>query len=186
MKTLNKYWWLTLIRGIVLIILAILIFRHPLGALVGLAIYLSVSLLFIGITQVFMSFAVKDTQENWGWTLAVGLIDIFIAFILLSNPAVTAATLPFIVGFWLIVAGVMNFVSAFQDKKEGVPYWWLGLIGGLFTIFIGFVLTNNLLAGTLAITYWIGFGVMLAGIVNIGLAIGLKSLKKEIERAEEV
>ena len=184
MKTLNKYWWLTLIRGVVLIILAILVFRHPLGALVGIAMYLSISLLFIGITQVFMSIAAKDTQENWGRTLAVGLIDIFIAFILLSNPAVTAATLPFVVGFWLIVAGVMHFVNAFQDKKEGAPYWWLGLVGGAFTIFIGFVLTNNLLAGTLAITYWIGSGFMLAGIVNIGLAIGLKSLKKRIETTQ--
>ena len=184
MKTLNKYWWLTLIRGVVLIILAILVFRHPLGALVGIAMYLSISLLFIGITQVFISIAAKDTQENWGRTLAVGLIDIFIAFILLSNPAVTAATLPFVVGFWLIVAGVMHFVNAFQDKKEGASYWWLGLIGGVFTIFIGFVLTNNLLAGTLAITYWIGFGFMLAGIVNIGLAIGLKSLKTRIETTE--
>lgn len=66
MKPLNKYWWLTLIRGVILILLAILVFRHPLGALVGLAIYLSVSLLFIGITQIFMAIAAKDTQENWG------------------------------------------------------------------------------------------------------------------------
>ena len=181
MKTLNKYWWLTLIRGIVLILLAIMVFRHPVGSIVGLAIYLSVSLLFIGTTQIFMSIAAKDTQENWGWTLTIGLIDVFVAFILLSNPAVTAATLPFVVGFWLIVAGVMNAVNAFKDKKEGAAHWWLGLVGGIFTIFIGFVLTNNLLAGTLAITYWIGFGLILAGIVNIGLAIGLKSLKSYID-----
>jgi uncharacterized membrane protein HdeD (DUF308 family) len=156
------------------------VFRHPADALVGLALYLSISLLFVGISQTFMALAVKDTLDNWGWMLTVGLVDIFIAFVLLSNPAVTAVTLPFVVGFWLIVAGVMNFVNAFQDKKEGLPYWWLGLIGGLFTIFIGFVLTNNILAGTLAITYWIGIGLLLGGIINIGLAIGLKSLKNKL------
>ncbi|WP_276388360.1 HdeD family acid-resistance protein [Eudoraea chungangensis] len=177
MKTVSKYWWLTLVRGLVLILLAVMVFKHPVGALVGVAMYLSISLLFVGITQIFMAIATKQTQDNWGWTLTVGLIDVFIAFILLSNPAVTAATLPFVVGFWLIVAGVMNFVNAFQDKKEGLAYWWLGLVGGVLMILIGFKLTNNLLVGTMAITSWIGIGLLLAGIINIAVAFGLKSLK---------
>lgn len=46
----------------VLIVLAIMVFRHPLGALIGLAIYLSVSLLFIGITQILMSIAAKGDR----------------------------------------------------------------------------------------------------------------------------
>ena len=78
-------------------------------------------------------------------------------------------------------AGALLAAEFIKDKKEGAAHWWLGLVGGIFTIFIGFVLTNNLLAGTLAITYWIGFGLILAGIVNIGLAIGLKSLKSDID-----
>ena len=146
MKTLNKYSWLMLFRGIILIILAIMVFRHPIDAMVGIAIYLSITLLLTGLIEVYTAIATKQTIPNWGWGLAVGLIDIFFAFVLLSNPAITAASLPFVVGFWLIIAGVMNFVNSFKDKKDGVSTWWLGLIGGLLTIFIGFILTNNIIA----------------------------------------
>ena len=91
MKTLNKYSWLMLFRGIILIILAIMVFRHPIDAMVGIAIYLSITLLLTGLIEVYTAIATKQTIPNWGWGLAVGLIDIFFAFVLLSNPAITAA-----------------------------------------------------------------------------------------------
>ena len=184
MKVLNNIWWLILIRGIIFLILAFVIFKHPINAILGLSIYISISLLFTGITQIITAFGSKDTHKNWYWILAVGVIDIVFAFVLLSNPVITAATLPFVVGFWVIVYGVMTFVNAFQDKKDGVPNWWLSIIGGLVAIFIGFVLTNNLLAGALVITSWLGIGFLLAGIVNIGVAIGAKSLKNALKNNE--
>jgi uncharacterized membrane protein HdeD (DUF308 family) len=177
MKTLKKYWWLTLLRGIVLIILAIMIFRHPLNALLGVSIYISVSLLVTGVMAIFLSFASKGN----GWTLIMGLIDVFFAYILLSNPVVTASTLPFVVGFWVIVSGVISFVNSFDDKSNGLPYWWLTMLGGILSIFVGFVLTKNMLAGSLAISYWLGIGVLFAGIASIGIAIGMKTVQKELE-----
>ena len=180
MKTLNKLWWIALIRGIVLIILAIMVFKHPANAILALAIYISISLMLTGITQIFLSISTKDSDSNWGWSLAGGLIDVLFAFILLSNPVITAATLPWVVGFWIIVYGVMIFVNSFKDKKEGVTNWWLGLIGGLIAVGVGFVLTNNLLVGALSVTYWMGIGFLLAGIVSIAIAFGIKAIQKNI------
>ena len=48
-------------------------------------------------------FISRDSLPNWGWGLAGGLFDIIFALILLSNPALTATTLPFVVGFWIII-----------------------------------------------------------------------------------
>ncbi|WP_296705111.1 DUF308 domain-containing protein, partial [Algoriphagus sp.] len=90
---------MALLRGIILTILAIYIFQNPVSALVGIAIYISISLLFTGITQIIVSLAAKDTIENWGWGLAGGIIDILFAGVLLSNPSLSAASLPFAVGF---------------------------------------------------------------------------------------
>ena len=176
MKTLSKYWWIALLKGIILIILAIFVFRHPIGALVGVAVYIGVSLLLTGITQTLVSIAGKDAVPNWGWGLAGGLFDIFFSIFFLSNPALTAAALPFVVGFWMIFYGVMTFANAFQAKKEGNSNWGLEMIGGLLTIFIGFVISGNLLAGTLAITIWMGIGFLLAGIIYVFAAFGLKKL----------
>ncbi|WP_189359649.1 HdeD family acid-resistance protein [Algibacter mikhailovii] len=173
---MKKIRWIALIRGIVLIGLAFFVFRHPVNALIGVAIYIGISLLFIGITQTVLSILSKSTLENWGWVLAGGLIDILFGFMLLSNPALTAASLPFVVGFWIMVSGVMTFVNAFQNKKEGNANWWLGIIGGALSVVVGYLITNNILVGMFAITSWMGIGFAIAGILNIIIGFKLKSV----------
>ncbi len=102
MTTVSKYWWLALVKAIVLIFLAIFTFRHPFNALVGLGVYISISFLITGIFQTALAITSRDIRPNWCWMLAGGLLDIVFAFVLFSNPAVTAATLPFVVGFWVL------------------------------------------------------------------------------------
>lgn len=177
MKTLQKLWWFTLLRGIILLILAFFVFRHPANALMGVAIYIGISLLITGILQTGASIGFRDSFPNWGWVLAGGLLDIVFGFVLLSNPALTAASLPFVVGFWIIVSGIMSFADAFQSKKEEAPLWWLGLLSGVLSVVIGYMIMSNLLFGALAITTWMGIGFAIVGIVNIVIGFKLKSLK---------
>ena len=126
------------------------VFRHPVNALIGIAIYIGISLLMTGILQTGASIASRDTIPNWGWGLAGGLIDILFGFVLLSNPALTAASLPFVVGFWIIVSGIMSFADAFQSKKEGNTLWGLGMLGGVLSVFIGYFIMSNILVGALS------------------------------------
>jgi uncharacterized membrane protein HdeD (DUF308 family) len=177
MKTLKKLWWFTLLRGIILVLLAFFVFRHPVNALIGVAVYISFSLIFTGILQIGSSIAFRDSLPNWGWVLAGGLIDIVFGFVLLANPALTAVTLPFVVGFWIIVSGIMSFADAFQSKKEGNSLWGLGMLGGALSVVIGYFIMSDLLVGALTITTWMGIGFLIAGIVNIVVGFKLKSLK---------
>ena len=177
MKTLQKLWWFTLLRGIILVILAFFVFRHPANALLGVAIYIGISLLITGILQTGASIGFRDSFPNWGWILAGGLLDIVFGFVLLSNPALTAASLPFVIGFWIIVSGIMSFADSFQSKKEEAPLWWLGLLSGVLSVVIGYMIMSNLLFGALTITTWMGIGFAIVGIVNIVIGFKLKSLK---------
>ena len=177
MKALKKIWWLTLLRGIILVLLAFFVFRHPLNALVGVALYIGISLLITGIVQTGVSFSFRNTVPNWGWGLAGGLIDILFGFVLLSNPVLTAASLPFVVGFWIIVSGIMSLADAFQSRKEANSLWGFGMVSGLISIVIGYIITNNALVGMLTITTWMGIGFAIAGIVNIMIGFKLKTLK---------
>lgn len=174
MNTYSKFWWLALLKGGLLIILAFLIFRHPVSALVGVTIYIAITLLLTGITEIFASVAAKELIPKWGWGLTGGIIDLIFGIILLSNPALSAAIIPFVVGFWIIIYGVMTFVGSFAIKKTGNTLWWVETLLGLLAVIIGFSMTNNILAGVLAITYWMGFGFLLAGIFNVSLGFRLR------------
>lgn len=171
-----KYWWVFLLKGLILAVLGIYIFGHPISALVGLALYIGISLLLTGVFQVALSLGTRKISENWGWRLAMGIIDVVFALVLLSNPGITAAVLPFIVGFWTMVYGAMMIADAFQVKKSGESLWWLGLAGGILTLLFGYFIANNLLAGAIAITFWMGLGFLVAGIVTVSISFRLKKL----------
>ena len=105
-------------------------------------------------------------------------MDVVFAFILLSNPAITATVFPFVVGFWMIFYGIMLFTGSFGNKKAGDKNWWVNLIGGILNVFVGYIIMNDVIAGAFAITFWIGFGVLIFGLVNISAALRMKSLMK--------
>ncbi len=173
---MKKFWWLALLRGIVLIILAFYIFQNPVSALMGVAIYISITLLFTGITQIIVSLAAKNAVEHWGWGLAGGIVDFIFAVVLLSNPSLSAASLPFAVGFWMIFSGAMTFVNAFRSKKEGSSSWGMEMFSGVLTVLVGYMISSDLFVGTFAITSWLGIGFLLGGIVNIVLAFKMKKI----------
>ena len=176
MKEKAKNWWLMLLKGIVLIVLSFFVFRHPIGSLVGLAMFIGIALLVTGISIIFASIMVRKVDDNWGYRLAEGIFDVIFAIVLLSNPGITAAIFPFIVGFWMMVYGVMIFSGSFKDKKEGDANWWLSLLGGILTVVFGWFVMTDLFAGAIAITIWIGIGLLILGIVNITVSLRLKKL----------
>lgn len=180
MENKAKNWWLVLLKGVVLIILSIFVFRHPVGSLLGLAIFIGWSLMLTGVFLVIAAISVRKIDENWGWRLAEGIMDVIFGFVLLSNPGITAAVFPFIVGFWMMIYGVMIFSGSFKAKKEGDSNWWLSLFGGIITVLFGWFVMTDFLTGAIAITMWIGMGILLLGIVNVTVSLRLKKLNAAI------
>jgi len=178
---LSKNWWLILIKGIILIILSFVVFRHPVGTLVGVALYIGIALLLTGIVLITTSIAAYRSMENWGWKLTEGVVDTLFGFLLLANPGVTAVVLPFIVGFWVLFYGIMLFVDSFGIKKAGLKGWWIQLITGILTAIIGYTITFNPAAGILTITMFMGIAILLFGIYNVVLAFGLKKFHESVD-----
>jgi len=177
MKDPFKFWWLVLLKGIILIALAIFIFINPVEALVGLGIYIGIVLMITGILIISRTLYNHKTDDLFGWHLAEGIIDILFALVLLTNPAVTTAVFPFIVGFWIIIFGVMAFANAMHLMKQKQKQWWVSALGGLLNVIIGFLIITNPVIGALSITIWIGLGFLIYGILNVVIAFGLRKEK---------
>ncbi len=159
--TTNRYF--QLFKGILLILLAILVFRSPGGTMLAWAVYIGIGMIVAGIVIVVQGFLARGVLDNWGWRVFEGIIDIFFGFILMANPAVTAAVLPFVVGFWGAFYGIMLFVDAFSDKvNRGMKIAFGILIFISSTIFM----FNPLFAG-LTLAIWFGTVLVFAGIYNV-------------------
>jgi uncharacterized membrane protein HdeD (DUF308 family) len=62
-----------------------------------------------GIIGIIQSF-----QGGGWWSLILGVVSIILGLILLFNTALAALALPWVFGIFLIFAGIMAIISAFQ------------------------------------------------------------------------
>ena len=97
-----KYWWLLLLTGIALLVIGIVVFAFPAQSYIGMSLMFGWLILLSGIFQVILSTANKHYITGRGWMLAGGIIEIVLGAILVWNVALSAATLPIFLGFWLM------------------------------------------------------------------------------------
>ena len=166
----SKNWYMLLIKGIIMILLAILVFSSPAGALLTYVLYIGIGLVIAGIVSIVQGFQAKGIDDHWGRTVLGGALDIVLGFILIANPGLTAAILPFIFGFWATFFGFSLFISAFAGTGGGL---WK-FIAGILTIIIGFgIIFNPVLMG-LALTVWVGIILLVVGIYSVIASFSLK------------
>ena len=180
-KNLLENWWMPLVKGIILLILSILVFGNPEGTILGVSLYISFALLFTGTMLTISAISLRSKINNWGWRLAEGLIDIFIGFILFSNPALTALLVSFMIGFWFMFYGITSLSDSFGLKDAKVSNWWVGLLWGILSIIFGFWIMFRPFAGVITIVTLLGTFFMIAGFFNIIFSLVLRRIKKNIE-----
>jgi uncharacterized membrane protein HdeD (DUF308 family) len=176
-----KYWWWFIIKGLLLAATGLVIFFRPAEGYTGLSILFSVVILGAGFSQIFFAVANSNIMKGWGWTLASGVLDVVIGGYLLVYPVVTMATLPYILGFWLMLRSFYMMGASFDLKNLGVPDWGWLLFGGIVTMICAFLVLYYPAAGAISIVAWSGAAFLVAGIFNIVLAFKLKSLNKTVQ-----
>ena len=171
-NVISKNWYLVLFRGLIMLLLAYLIFQSPAGALVAYAFYIGIAFMISGLFEVFGGISSKSENANWGWTVFGGVIDIVLGYVLLAHPALTAAMIPMLIGFWAMFYGFFLIIDSFASKGNFALKFFSGI---LLIVAANFLIFNPLAAG-LSITLWIGVLLVVAGIYNIILSFQIKSL----------
>ena len=166
----SSNWYMVLIKGIIMVLLAMLVLAGPADALVAYSIFIGIGFFIAGIVVIYRGFALKSVNTNWGWTVFGGFLDLVIGYIIMANPLYAAAILPFLIGFWAVVYGIYLFIDAFADK--GNMGW--KIVGGLLIIILGNIIMFNPLLAGMTFAIWFGIILLVAGIYNI---IGSFSLK---------
>ncbi len=169
-KITSKYWYMLLLKGIIMIVLAILIFMSPITAILTYGIWIGLGFLITGIVRLVQGFQAKGVFENWGWTVFEGVMDIILGFVLVANPEILAIIFPFLIGFWGAFYGFYLLVDAFSGKGSA----FLKIIAGILIVVIAFHIMFNPIELGIAITIWIGILLLIAGIYNVIASFSLK------------
>ena len=178
----HRLWWVPMITGILAIFLGIWCFLSPASSLPVFAMAFAFCLIAGGIFNLAYSFS-NMSHSNWGWSLALGLIEIFCGgWMLTLSPEVMAAAFAYAIGIWVLIVAI-NAVceAAFFSRFSG---WWAVwmIILLIATIFFGFYFLSSPLFGGVAGWLWIGISLLCFGVWRISLAFQLRKINRHIKR----
>ncbi|MEK6481035.1 HdeD family acid-resistance protein [Catalinimonas sp. 4WD22] len=172
-----KHWYIPLVVGILLILVGIYVFTTPTASYLALSVVFSLSFLVSGILQVIFSVANRQEIDSWGWYLAGGVLYTLVGILLLARPEISLATLPFVVGFFVLFHSVNALGWAYDLKNMGIINWGnIATVSVLGIIFSFILLWNPLFAG-LSLVFWTGIAFVFAGSGAIMVSLKLKKIK---------
>ncbi|WP_251619846.1 HdeD family acid-resistance protein [Odoribacter lunatus] len=162
----HKYWWLMLIVGILSILCGIWVFRHPVQSYFALAMYFCIMFILFGISEIINATSYQRVK-NWGWSLAMGIIDLIIGLIFLSNLNWAIDILPYAVGFILMFLGIDFIGWSTQMQTHKITNWGWVLTGGILTLIFAFLIIFHPLFGIFNIIIWTGLAFIFGGLSSV-------------------
>jgi uncharacterized membrane protein HdeD (DUF308 family) len=157
-------WKMLVIRGAVGIVFGILAIAWPIETGLALMLLWGFWVLVEGISLLVQAFRSKTEGSRLGRAV-VGVVAIIVAFFAIFSPAVTAQTLTWFVGIWLILRGVFEVFTAFSSYRL-TPRWLL-LVGAALSILLGVFFVANPGRGAVGIAVWLGLIALAWGVVLV-------------------
>lgn len=174
-----KNWWLLLLLGIAVFVVGIFIFTYPGVSYVAMAVTFAVLILVSGAIHIAVAASNRNPAIGRGWLLAGGIVELLIGLLLICHPAISAATLPVFLGFWLMFRSFGTIGSGSDLMSMKVPGGgWTVFVGVLLLICSVLILAQPLLFGIEAVVIWVGVSFLVAGISTAVFAFELKNLHK--------
>lgn len=116
-KVIDNWGW-NLAMGLITLVVGVLMFMNPEISILTLPFYVGFVILFRSMNAIGIAFDLKNYGIlDWGNILAIGIVGIFLAFILLWNPLFAGMSIVVWTGIALIVAGILNIMVSVKLKK---------------------------------------------------------------------
>ncbi|MBI4725157.1 MAG: HdeD family acid-resistance protein [Rhodomicrobium sp.] len=99
------------------ILAGIYLLRQPLAGMLSLTLVLAAFFVAQGATNIVAAFAHSRVLKSWGWVLLNGIVDLFLAGVVLSGwPETSAWVLGLLVGINLFVYGISLIMTAIASR----------------------------------------------------------------------
>ena len=173
-----KHWYLPLILGIVLILMGLWVFGTPVLSYIALSTIFAVTFFVTGILEIIYAVQNRNQLDQWGWSLAGGILDLILGLLLMSQVEVSMLILAFVVGFGVLFRSAFAIGHAIESKKRKLGNWGVLLVLGILGLIFSFIMIWNPLFAGLTIVFYTGMAFIMVGIFQIVLSLGLGKLKK--------
>ena len=176
-KTVN-HWYIPLIVGVLFIIVSAVVFTSPASTLLTLSFLFALTFIFGGLSETIFSITNRNRLDNWGWTLAFGILTFIVGISLFNHPGLSISVLAFYIGFLLLFRSVSSISFALDLKKYGSKNWVSLLIFGILGAIVSFILIWNPIFTGMSVVILVAMSFLFTGIFSIILAFQLRKIHK--------
>jgi uncharacterized membrane protein HdeD (DUF308 family) len=180
-RAVNELWWIGIIEATLTLFFGISAIFWPGLTLVALVYLFSAFIMGFGIIQIVAGLMSIRRRSSWWVTVLLGVVTIGVGIYLVRNPDVSFATFILLVGFVLIVRGLLDIMRAFTDRattRDTVHRTFLTLVG-VAGIVAGILILLQPVAGGVAFVWILGLYALIVGTVGIGAALELRAALDE-------
>ena len=163
------------LAGALMVLVGVFLWFYPFVSVLALALYLGAAMIIIGA-----GYITSSLESDNGWWTFVGVLDILVGIILVTNMGITAATLPVIFGIWCMAVGAAQLVTSYKFGRHNLPWGWSMALGVLGVVF-GFITLEHPLVGTIAISTLMGLYLVAYGLFEIGEYFYFKKLENAFD-----
>ena len=160
---LELSWKALVVRGAVGIVFGIVAVVWPLETATALVFLWGFWALFDGIGSIMQAFQPETSGRQRALLVLIGVIALVVAFFAIFSPAVTVATLIWLLGIWLIVRGVMEVIIAFTNTGSGSR--GMLLFSAALDLLLGILFVANPDASVVGIAFLLGLVAIAWGVV---------------------
>lgn len=173
-----KHWWWFIVAGIAWILFAWIVLSFNYETVWAVAVFFGVGMIAGGL----MNILVGIDATSWRWLhMAFGVISVIAGFIALIWPGQTFLVLAGIIGWFVMIAGLLDLITAIATKEEN-DMWWLGMIVGIAQVLIGFWAIGYAGRSIALLVIWVGATALARGISNLVIGFGLHGAGRELRR----
>ena len=150
-----------LIAGIIMLVLGIVVWANPAQSLLAIALYFGLIIFLLGCGYITFSL-----QQYSGWYMVIGLFDVFMGLIFMTNLGLTADTLPIFFALWILASGVIQIAGSWEIRKLGMPWGW-SMLSGFIGVILAYYILNSEQFGEWALVLTAGTYLVVYGIISI-------------------
>jgi uncharacterized membrane protein HdeD (DUF308 family) len=164
-------WKVLVVRGVIGVVFGILVIAWPSLTVTALVVLWGVWALVEAISCFVQASRPEPGTSRVG-SIVLGLVGLVAAFFAIFSPQVTAETLTWILGIWLVIRGLFEVFGAFSTSLLAPR--WLILLSAALSILLGVFFVANPGRGVVGIAVLLGLIALAWGVVFVAAGLLLR------------
>ena len=183
-KFANYTKWFLLISGVLMILVAGILFANPFTTAWSAANLVGWLMLAAAIVDI-VAFVANIDRFYAGWLFIRGVATGLIGAMLTFRPVQSMDLLMTVFGLWVIITGSVQFANSFIARSLGQKEWLWPMLGGVVEIIAGGLIVCNPSLSLAASAYVLAASLLIDGIANFIDAFKIQKGLNEVKRWEK-